>query len=221
MLCQAKETTAEIAEDGSVRPRAPKYSVVSSAVQTPQNSTRFRRLGILSFCAAAFIKFSSLRIQLQTRPLISIALFVAALAGCDHGLAPPEAPETGVLRAYVEYVQDPDEWPSQDSLADLRFVAMRFVPRDTTDFLQLNRIVFSDPMPHPVREDVVVIPDVAVGAFLYSGVAQKFGPGNFDWRPVGLVTENGGFFTVSADETTDVHVLADFDHPPEFPPPTP
>ncbi len=163
------------------------------------------------------MKISSLRKGL----VLSLGMLGFAGAGCDHGLAPPDEPATGVIRAYIEYVQGPEDWPPPDSLRDLRFVAMRFVPRDTSDLLQLNRLIFSDRIRDRVSADTVTIAGVETGSFQYSGVAQKFGPDNFDWRPVGIVTANDGFFIVVADETTDVRVIVDFENPPPFPPPSP
>lgn len=152
---------------------------------------------------------------------VALVLVLAGVAGCDHGLSPPAEPETGAIRAYVEYVQVREDWPDVDSLADLRFVALRFVPRDTTDLLQLTRLVFSERLTYYAMRDTVIVGGVETGSFLYAGVAQKFGDDNFDWRPVGLVEENSGFFSVEADETTTVHVTVDFQNPPPFPPPAP
>jgi hypothetical protein len=72
-----------------------------------------------------------------------------------------------------------------------------------------------------VAEEDITLSGVAAGSFVYSGVAQKFGPGLFEWRPVGLVTDNGGIFVVTANETTTVDVTVDFDDLPPFPPPLP
>ncbi len=153
--------------------------------------------------------------------LVSALICAAGLFGCDHGLAPPAEPETGVILARVQYEGGAAAWPPPDSLRDLRFVAMRFVPRDTTDLLQLNRLVFSDRLQSNVAEQDVTVSGVETGTFLYSGVAQKFGPEPFDWRPVGLVTDGEGIFVVSAGETTTVDVVVNFYDPPPFPPPLP
>lgn len=165
------------------------------------------------------MKFSSLHMRCLFVPAF-LGIVVAA-GGCDHGLAPPAEAEMGVIRAYITYVQEPEDWPSSDSLYDLRFVAMRFVPRDTSDLLQLNRLVFSDRLADGASEEVAIIPNVETGPFLYSGVAQKFGPDIFNWRPIGVVSENSGLFVVRSGETTDVSVVADFNNPPPFPPPLP
>lgn len=153
--------------------------------------------------------------------LIGLAASAAMLAGCDHGLKPPDEPETGVLRARIEYAQGPGEWPPSGEVHDLRFVAMRFVPQDTTDLVQLNRMVFSQGLQYGVSEETVIITNVESGPFVYAGVAQKFGADLFAWRPVGLVTANDGVFVVSAGDTTDVRVVVDFSNPPPFPPPAP
>jgi hypothetical protein len=147
-------------------------------------------------------------------------MLLFASSACDHGLAPPEEPSTGVLVAGVTYSGHPGSWPPDRQLEQLLFVAMRFVPRDTSDFLRLNLIEWSDPLQVRVPGDRVVLDDVPVGPYLYAGVAQKYGPDAFDWRPVGLVEENGGVFVIAAGETSFVSVLVDFVNPPVFPPPS-
>lgn len=149
--------------------------------------------------------------------LLIVGTFLSS-AACDHGFAPPEAPTAGTLVADVDYVDHPDSWPPAEQLRQLLFVAMRFVPRDTTDFLRLSGIVFSDPLELRVPRQQVVIEAVPIGSYVYSGVAQKYGSDIFDWRPVGLVEENGGVFLVAAGETTFVSVTVDFGNPPHFPP---
>jgi hypothetical protein len=163
-------------------------------------TARFRRLTMHRRILAAFA-LSSILTLLQ--------------AGCDRGLVPPEEPPVGSIRVTITYESHPHSWPPEDSLQDLRFVAMRFVPRDTTDFLNLHRIVFSDRLEDNVPGEVILLDDIAVGAFLYSGIAQKYGPGLFAWRPVGLYD---GVFHVRAGETTEVPVNVDFRNPPPFPP---
>lgn len=143
-------------------------------------------------------------------------LALALLAACDGGLAPPDAPPTGTIRGTVHYA---GAWPPADSLRDLRFVAMRFVPQDTADFLELSRLVFS---PHTLQRfvdhDTFVVRDVAAGAYVYSGIAQQYSPSLFAWRPVGLYEANDGVFFVSSGETTDVAITVDFRALPPFPP---
>lgn len=141
--------------------------------------------------------------------------------GCDHGLEPPEILGEGVIVANFTYE---GRVPPGDSLSDLRFIAMRFVPRDTSDFLRLNEIVFSGPMkPFWVNDalfltEKVTIERVLEGSYLYNGVAHQYSPSFFDWRPVGLVAENEGLLQVAKDETTFVNVVIDFYDRPIFPP---
>lgn len=148
-----------------------------------------------------------------------ILLFAAVIAACDHGLAPPTSPQTGEVIVRVSYAGHPEAWPTSDSLQDLRFVAMRFVPTDTADFLQLNRMVYSDRLRYNVSSETAGVSDVGAGPFLYAGVAQKFGTDPFAWRPVGLVEDADGVFLVRPGETTHVDVTVDFRNPPVFPPP--
>lgn len=143
-------------------------------------------------------------------------LVALGLVGCDGGLAPPEEQVAGVIRGVVRYAPA-DAWPVSDSLADLRFVAMRFVPRDTADFLNLNALVFTPQrLALNVARDSFLVADVAPGRFPYAGVAQRFSANLLDWRPVGLV--EGGAFEVLPGATTYVEVTVDFRNPPPFPP---
>jgi len=115
----------------------------------------------------------------------------------------------------IEYV---GEWPPRTELRDLRFVAMQFVPRDTADFLQLNRMAISDGLARNVDADTVLIDDVEAGPYPYAGVAQQFAADLLAWRPVGLFTNEGGLILVDPGATTTVSLVVDFDHPPVFPP---
>ncbi len=95
---------------------------------------------------------------------------------------------------------------------------MRFVPQDTSDFLQLNRMVISDTLARFVSEDSFFISNVGAGVYVYSGVAENFGSGILDWRPIGLFSENEGTFVVRGSETTDISVYVDLSNRPPFPP---
>ena len=149
----------------------------------------------------------------MSRVLIAFTLCVAA--GCDHGLSPPEEPPKGTIVADISYT---GPWPPAAELHELLFVALRFVPRDTSDLLQLGRMAISDRLEIDVPSQRIIVEDVRTGPYLYSGVAQKYGSGTFDWKPIGLVRADDGIFVVSADETTYVDVDVDFDNPPVFPP---
>jgi hypothetical protein len=139
---------------------------------------------------------------------------------CDHGLAPPDEPPTGRLQGTISY--DVSSWPPQDEVRDLRFVALPFVPRDTSDlFRDLDRLVISSSLAYGVSRDTFIIDGVPAGTYVYSGVAQQFSPDVLDWRPVGLVDANGGFLQIRDGGTTTVEVMVDFANLPPFPPPQP
>ncbi len=152
-------------------------------------------------------------------PYAALALAVLLLAGCDHGLVPPDAPPTGAIRGVITYAEGA-AWPPPDSLHDLRFFALPFVPRDTLDFFRdLNQLVFSDRLRLRVDRDTFFVENVEARVYVYSGVAQQFTGNLLDWRPVGLYTGAGGIFLVRPDAVTEVAISVDFRHPPDFPPP--
>lgn len=155
------------------------------------------------------------------RPWMATTLLLIAGSlpgfGCDTGLTPPPEPAAGAIEAIVEYT---GEWPPRSELKDLRFVAMQFVPRDTADFLQLNRMAISDRLAFNVDADTVHLSDVEAGPYPYSGVAQQFAGDLLAWRPVGLYTDDGGLIIVEPGATTSVSIIVDFDTPPDFPPST-
>lgn len=150
------------------------------------------------------------------RLLVSLSLFGMLLTGCDQGLEPPPLPDMGTIAVDITYT---GPWPTADSLVDLRFVAMRFIPRDTSDFLQLNRMAVSPGLNRPAEAESLVLPNIEVGFFFYSGVAQRFDENLLSWRPVGLYEANNGLFEVMPGETTFVSVAVDFNNLPPFPPP--
>ena len=118
------------------------------------------------------------------------------------------------IRGMVTYV---GPWPPRDSLNDLRFVALPFVPRDTLDlFRDLNQLVFSDRLAfNPAGSiDTFFVEGVPAQVYVYSGVAQQFTTNLFDWRPVGLAE----FFQVRPGEVTELSISVDFNNIPPFPP---
>ena len=145
---------------------------------------------------------------------LTVAVALVVTVGCDQGIAPPEHERFGTISGTISYSTP---WPPADGFVEIRFVALRFVPQDTADFLQLNRIEFSHPLAYGVVNDSFSIPDVAVGLFPYSGVARRATDDVFSWGPIGLLVENDGVFSVIEGETTHVHVDVDFANPPDFP----
>ena len=159
---------------------------------------------------------SAIRIPATLPVALLILSGVLAASGCDAGLEPPPEPKAGAIEVIIDYA---GAWPPPSELKDLRFVAMRFVPRDTADFLQLNRMAISDRLAFNVDADTVLLPDVEAGPYPYSGVAQQFAADLLAWRPVGLVAGDGGLVIVEPGDTASVSMTVDFDDPPVFPPP--
>lgn len=149
--------------------------------------------------------------------LVVLLIWAGALfwAGCDSGLKPPPEPEAGAIEVVIEYI---GAWPARSEVKDLRFVAMQFVPQDTADFLQLNRMAISDGLTRNVDADTVLIGEVEAGPYPYAGVAQQFAADLLAWRPVGLYMDEGGLILVDPGATTSVSLVVDFDNPPVFPP---
>ena len=143
--------------------------------------------------------------------LLVLCLF---LQSCESGIAPPPDSVGGTIVGSVNYS---GSWPSADSVRDLRFVALRFVPVDTTDFLQLNRMEVSRRLEYGVESDTFTISDVQPGLFPFSGVARQITANIFSWAPVGLVSDNGGIIELSDAETLRVSVAVDFEDIPAFP----
>lgn len=149
-------------------------------------------------------------------PYGAIALAVLLLStGCDHGLEPPERAPDGSISATVTYL---GEWPPASEVVDFRFVAMRFVPQDTLDFLQLNRMAISGRLAYGVERDSFTVQAVQPGVFVYTGIAQQQTSDILSWRPVGLLDGDGGLFTVEPGANTPLSITVDFDNLPVFPP---
>ena len=162
--------------------------------------------------------FANRRVASRPYPLLRpgvLLLLLVLLAGCDGGLAPPESDRTGAILALIEYA---GTWPPPDSARDVRFVAMRFVPQDTSDFLELNRLAISDRLTYGASADTVLVEEVRPGVFVYSGVAVNYSESIFAWRPVAVYEEGDGIFEVRPNDTVRIEVAVDFARLPDFPP---
>ena len=155
------------------------------------------------------------RLAFHTGPALLALLLLGA--GCDHGFEPPDVRPPGRIVGTVSYT---GTWPPADSMRDLRFVAMRFMPRDTSDFLRLNEMAISAGLRRDVASDTFSVADVDPGAFVYAGIAHQFDRNILSWRPLGLVTDDGGIFHVESGRDVHVHVDVDFSNLPVFPPPS-
>ncbi len=184
-------------------------------------ATHLRGVNIKSFFACSKPQTLSTMRKRRVFDLIHMR-FVVALAllltftGCDHGLEPPDAPPLGAIQGTITYLQGTSNWPPPDSLRDLRFFALPFVPQDTLDlFRDLNQLVFSDRLNYRVADQRFFVDSVQAQQYIYSGVAQQFSRNLLDWRPVGLAP----VFTVRPGEITELSIVVDFENLPVFPPP--
>ena len=156
-----------------------------------------------------------MKIRTRHIPGFLAAVLTLLLSACDQGFSPPEEKSPGTIAGVISYT---GRWPAPDSLHDLRFVAMRFVPADTADFLQLNKMAISNTLAFDVSADSFRIENVSPGPFFYSGVAQQFSSNLLAWRPIGLYDKNEGVFEVKSAETVNLEIFVDFGNLPQFPP---
>ncbi len=168
--------------------------------------------------------------------LISFAAAAVLVTGCDKGLAPVHEPSG--FKGVIYY----SNWPPASQVLELRLLAFRDVPRDSSKLLDLLLAAAST---NP--GSVVLYPPVGVTGFSkfvdtthyqlitpgstlllqqysYIVVAQRYGPNFFsDWKPAGVYTLNPQTFEPEpvrvllhvVRENVDIHV--DFNNPPPKP----
>jgi hypothetical protein len=146
--------------------------------------------------------------------LIISGVAVLMFVSCDSEIRPPSDVAEGAIRGIITYQS---AWPPPEEIRDLRFVAMRFVPADTADFLQLNRLEFSDRLEYYVNTETIIVSDVPAGTYPFAVVARQRTSDALSWQALGIYEENEGVFIVARDETVDVAISVDFDNLPDFP----
>ncbi len=146
--------------------------------------------------------------------LIIFAMVAVSFVACDSEIQPPTDVAEGAIRGIITYQS---AWPPPEEIRDLRFVAMRFVPSDTADFLQLNRLEFSDRLEYYVTNETVLLSEVPAGTYPFAVVARQRTSDALSWQALGIYEENEGVFIVARDETVDVAISVDFENLPAFP----
>jgi hypothetical protein len=164
------------------------------------------------------------------------AVCLLVLAGCDKGLAPP-APEPWTEFSGFSGVLHFQNWPPLDSVQELRVVAFRHFPSDSSSILQLlisgEAVVYppigaksllrygADTISYVMTTDSS---SLQVGTYEYVVVAQKYGSNIFtDWKPAGLYTKTIGSFDRAPVEvvlhriTPGLDIYCDFHNPPPKP----
>ncbi len=119
--------------------------------------------------------------------LTLIVLFI--FPACDHGLKPTGVNSEGKsgITGYISY----QNWPSPDSLIDLRLIIFRYYPPDNI----LNEVLSGNATVHPGLNDSSLpfytdttdfVVELEPGVYEYVVVAQQYGSNiSTDWLAVG------------------------------------
>lgn len=153
-------------------------------------------------------------IGVRARAALAVLAGLLVVASCDSPIEPPSDNAEGTIRGVIQYVS---AWPPIEEFRDLRFVAMRFIPQDTADFLQLNRLEFSDKLIYGTDNQTIILSEVPAGTYPFAVVARQRTSYALSWQALGIYGENNGVFVVARDETVDVSITVDFENLPQFP----
>ncbi len=155
---------------------------------------------------------------------------IALLSGCNHGIAPIEAPD--VEPGFSGKITFIGNWPNDV----LQTVVVLFKDPliDSTDFNMLNLRFVSAPIPYGSKEFIFSTEDknnfvsnVEPGEYAYLAVAQQIIPNSFArkaWRiagvycPDGDSTNAGKFYLPENTFLENVNITCDFNRPPAQPP---
>ncbi len=162
------------------------------------------------------------------RPTVAILAVTVTIAACNKGIEsePQVATGPGAMTGLITY----RNWPTPDSLRDLRIVAFRnFPPGDiVSEVLQSRAVVY------PPLGDTALVPFFVdslrykfmldEGTYAYVVVAQQFGPNVLaDWRPVGQYDLDNDLSIPSpvtvpaADTVRNINITVDFVNRPPTP----
>ncbi|HEX9655999.1 MAG TPA: hypothetical protein VGB89_03655 [Bacteroidota bacterium] len=151
------------------------------------------------------------------------------LLGCDKGIQPTQAGGgggAGTMTGLITY----RNWPTIDSLHDLRIIAFRLFPPTNV----VNEVLQGRAIVYPSLGDTSLVPffvdslrysfTLASGTYQYVVIAQQFGPSvTTDWRPVGQfdldsnLTQPSTVDIVAGEATAGIDILVDFANPPPAP----
>lgn len=147
---------------------------------------------------------------------MAVALLCAcALMQCTGGIDPADYTGSALIKGKVRYVRGSgsQNFPSKDSLFDLRVVAFKMIPRDTNlvqtlangeAFFSASLLdsTFSAEIPFSFEVPQSQIADSSV-MLQYIAVGQQYGANIFsDWRVVGLYSTGDSLFTPKALRAT-------------------
>ena len=131
-----------------------------------------------------------------------------AFTQCTGGIDPADYAGSAIIKGKVRYVRGSgsQNFPSKDSLFDLRVVAFKMIPRDTNlvqtlangeAFFSASLVdsSFSAEIPFSFEVPQSQIADSSV-MLQYIAVGQQYGANVFsDWRVVGLYSTGDSLFT--------------------------
>jgi len=150
---------------------------------------------------------------------IIVLLLALLMFSCQEGLQP----EPGrFLNGKVIFQNPKSEWPPEDSLNEIRVVALKsFPPNDLVDEIISGNAFFTDPL--PLYQDSVEfhleIEDAPI-ELKYIGVAQNYGS-ILEWKVIGVYSETNdneqhSSVFVGSSGSKHIEIFVDFnDLPPQ------
>jgi hypothetical protein len=143
-----------------------------------------------------------------------LIFLIFTLTGCNKGLAPDTSAKEGTLIVNLVYAS---EWPAQDQIFEFRFVAFKFKPATTFDFLRINEMLISDPLLYGAEQQQIIFEEVPNQRFYAGAVAWQFGPSILtDWRAAAVYADGNGEFEIDGN-TVEITLIVDFNNLPDFP----
>jgi hypothetical protein len=164
------------------------------------------------------------------RFLLPVALAIVALAGCDKGLGPLN--EVSGFSGRIRF----HNWPSPDSVRDLRVVAFTEFPSDSGGIIA--QLIAGRAAVYPqvgnkgltLRQNEITYSfttegtSLQPGSYQYVVLAQQYGPNIFtDWKPAAVYTFDPATFAPAPIRvllhkiTPNIDMDADFSRPPPKP----
>ncbi len=164
------------------------------------------------------------------RSTLLVSLLILICSGCDTGLSPLNEPAgfSGVVRF--------TNWPPADSVRELRVVAFKNSPTDSTSII--NALLTGEAVVYPAVGSAGLpfyVDSISysfttkgttleLGSYNYVALAWRYGPNSFaDWRPGGVYTTTPGSFSPAPVLVLLHKIAANIDINVDFrnPPPTP
>lgn len=164
------------------------------------------------------------------RSRVFVLLSCSVLLSCDKGLEPQSGQSSGRTSAISGLVTYKN-WPSPDSLRDLRIVLFRTFPPGNI----IAEVLNGTAVVYPPLGDTALVPfyvdslrfafGLPSGVYEYVAVVQQYGPSVTNhWRPVGQYDLDTSLsvptpVTIPVSDTLrNVDIAVDFIHRPPMPP---